>query len=77
MSMVKCRAPRNRTLQLTADESDELLKHTVFPAGSRLTLPEVENRIICGDIFASIPSIVFVSNIVAKIGITILKPIKK
>ena len=55
MSMVKCRAPRNRTLQLTADESDELLKHTVFPAGSRLTLPEVENRIICGDICAVAP----------------------
>ncbi len=55
MSVEKIRAPRNRTLRVTAGEAEELLKRTLFPDGKILNFPEAENRIICADIFAVSP----------------------
>ncbi len=55
MSIEKSKAPRNRTLRVDKAEEENLLSGTVFPSGSDLTWPELENRVVCGDIFAVAP----------------------
>lgn len=55
--MEKERAPRNRTLSISENERNTLKKRLVFPNKKEITLPQIVNKTICGDLFEIIDSL--------------------
>jgi site-specific DNA-methyltransferase (adenine-specific) len=52
------RSPRNRTLTLTPDEEPRLRERLFVPQpGERLTLAELENRVVNADLFSLLPAL--------------------
>lgn len=49
--MEKEKAARNRTLSLSESERRALLKRLFIPKGGKLSLPDITNKTICGDLF--------------------------
>jgi len=52
--MIKERAPRNKTLQVIEEETTELKKRLLFPAGLPISENSLTNKTICGDLFQTI-----------------------
>jgi site-specific DNA-methyltransferase (adenine-specific) len=50
--MKKERAPRNRTLTVSANERNTLKKRLFFPNRQEMTISQITNKTICGDLFA-------------------------
>ena len=48
-------APRNRTLQISDQEKDQLLANCLYPAGEPFAVGTIRNKVICGDCFAALP----------------------
>jgi site-specific DNA-methyltransferase (adenine-specific) len=49
--MVKERASRNRTLTISENEREMLKKRLFFPINGKMTVSQIVNKTICGDLF--------------------------
>jgi site-specific DNA-methyltransferase (adenine-specific) len=49
--MMKERAPRNRTLTVAENEQTSLKKRLFFPQEKEMTVSQITNKTICGDLF--------------------------
>jgi site-specific DNA-methyltransferase (adenine-specific) len=49
--MEKERAPRNRTLTISENEREMLKKRLFFPINGKMTVSQIVNKTICGDLF--------------------------
>ena len=52
--MEKKRAPRNRTLRISENEQDMLKKRLFFPKKEKMTVSQITNKTICGNLFVII-----------------------
>jgi site-specific DNA-methyltransferase (adenine-specific) len=49
--MEKKRAPRNRTLSISENERDMLKKRLFFPKNEKITVSQITNKTMCGNLF--------------------------
>jgi site-specific DNA-methyltransferase (adenine-specific) len=50
--MEKVRASRNRTVTISENERNSLKERLFYPSKEKLSIPQIANKTICGDLFA-------------------------